>query len=54
MILKEKLLNQRVIISPEPSIDVGAIEEIWRVKVEQISEEREVLIEKVAMWERKY
>jgi hypothetical protein len=54
MILKEKVITQRVTFAPEPTIDIGAVEEVWRVKVEHMSEEREVLIEKVAMWERKY
>ncbi len=48
MLLKEKIVNQRVTLISEP--DIHALEEIWRVKLEKILEEREVLIEKVAMW----
>jgi hypothetical protein len=34
--------------------DIEAIEHVWRCKVEELSSERQILIEKVSRWERSY
>ena len=38
----------------EPKVDLAAVEDVWRCKVEELSAEKEMLIDKVGIWERKF
>ena len=38
----------------EPKVDLPAVEDVWRCKVEELSAEKEMLIDKVGIWERKF
>jgi hypothetical protein len=57
LMLKQQVLSQPALPAPVlmgPMVDVGAIEDVWRLRLEEVGGEREVLIEKVSLWERRY
>jgi hypothetical protein len=57
-LLKEEVLATQStgppIIVHDQRVDLAAVEEIWRGRIEEVSSERQILIEKVGLWERKY
>lgn len=54
MYLKEEVLASQPIPAPmivhEPTVDIAAIEDVWRCKVEEVAADRQILLEKDQLW----